>query len=82
MLCHKYVFRLFHAPKLEKISTKLSMIVKVAKLITDVLSKNRTGVFLRVLPNISECFFFAKHLWVTASAKYPFLLVKSISATK
>ena len=32
------------------------------------------GVFLWVLPNVSESlFFFAKHLCVTFSAKYPFL---------
>ena len=34
------------------------------------------GVFLWVLPNISESFFvlFAKHLCVTISAKYPFFV--------
>ena len=38
------------------------------------LRKDRSaGVLLSVLPNISEQFF-AKHLCVTASAKYPFFL--------
>ena len=38
--------------------------------------------FTVVLPNIWECLFFAKHIWVTASAKYPFLFVMTTSATK
>ena len=38
------------------------------------LRKDRSaGALLSVLPNISEQFF-AKHLCVTASAKYPFFL--------
>ena len=42
-----------------------------------------TGVFLWVLPNISEpFFFFAKRLWVTASTQYLFLFVTSTSSTK
>ena len=40
-----------------------------------------SGVFLWGLPNLSGSFF-AKHLWVTAFAKYPFLFVTSTSATK
>ena len=39
-------------------------------------------VFLWVLPKFFRTFFLQKHLWATASAKYPFLFVTSTLAKK
>ena len=81
----KYVFRLLHAPKFQIFSTKLNLMVKVVKLFTGVLWKSCSNEFYRetpmqesrnppvILPNVSKRFS-CKHLWVIASAKYPFLL--------
>ena len=88
--CFKYVFRLLHVPKFQIFSTKISwsklpncsqVFYEKAALILQgntyagVKKPSCKCVFLWVLPNVSKRFS-CKHLWVIASAKYPFLLCR------
>ena len=81
-------FRLIHAPKFQIFSTKLNLVIKVVKLFAGILWKSRSHEFYRKTPmqeslyQIFQNAFFAKHIRVTTSAKYPFLFVTWTSATK
>ena len=84
-ICSKYVFWLFHAPKFQIFSTKLDALINfTGKHLCRNLFFNKVLRLLAKERLLRRCFpvsftkyflnaFFAKHLWVTASAKYQFL---------